>query len=403
MQKRYQSHYFSISEVLSALETAKSSSEDYENMPYWSNIITFKFLDTPKTLRVTKTGTARYITVFCTIGSKTEPLKFTTGKNTEICLGNILLPENSEEFEQLKLINPEAKGRLETLKFKPNFNINKYNIPVKRTEPGEDRIEQSLENCSQLYKLVEHLSFGFEKSMSTYFNNGTAYTAFIKKAKTTNKQITALEIVKSFDEENPMIRTTGQLILIEDQNKAIRKIFSDPKDILILLHNLVIVAAQKISNCMQEIIPTNAKTNGGCLLGNPYIRCRVDCNELTGLSRIDIFDYEKGKQTKSDILMLINEEPINYLNIQEAIPYGSIIRGEFNLSEICISNFGTSFTVKADKLSITKPDKTVSSNSSSFYDDDDTLAINDKESSNNKNYTSEDSKESDDLFDEEDI
>ena len=361
-----QQNYLLASDILNALNEAKSSvsEEDIETTPYWripngAITITFKFSRNGKDIRDSKNSAivASWSSVYVTLGEHINvPLKFTTGKNNEICLGKIGLPENSKAFEELRDINPEARARMSVHKI--SINANKY------------KNKSNLVESSVLYDLVELLSQIFEKEITNYLGNGSTFIDFIKKSKTATKTLTALDVLKAYDLENPNVRLGGQILLTDDSKSSLKKSFPDAKDIATLFDKLFIVPYTKISSCIQSNVPENAKTNGGAALPNPYVRCLIECNQITGLPKTPIWDFEQGKVTKTNVPVLVNNHPINVNNIHEAIPYGTEFRGKFNYSEICFSKVAISLPLKVDELVIMKSNFVQSEAKSSWYDDD---------------------------------
>ena len=354
------------SELLNALVAAKSSLSEDDMDPYWRDILKFSFSDNGKDIRRSKNNAivAFWCTINATIGTYTGPLKFSTGKNNEVCLGKIGLPENSEVFEKLREVNPEAK---------PRMNLNKISVNCNKYKDKNNTEESSI-----VYQLVELISQIFEKEISNYTQNGVSYIEFIKKTKAATKNMTVLEVIKAYDAENPNIRLGGQILLTDDCKSALKKTFPDVKDVATLFDKLFVIPYTKMSSCIQSSVPENAKTNGGAALANPYVRMLIECNSITGLPKPTISDFEKGKETKTNVPVLVNGSSINIMNIHEAIPYGTEFRGKFNMSEICFSKVAISLPLKVDELVIMKSNFVANEAKSSWYDSDDDVVENAK-------------------------
>ena len=353
------------SDLLNALNLAKDAipEEERDNIPFWREILKFNFPNNGKDIRSSKNPSivAFWNTINVKINNYAGPLKFSTGKNNEICLGKIGLPENSEAFDKLREVNPDAKPRMNLNKV--TFNCNKY------------KDKNNTNDTSILYQLVELIFQIFEREISFYIQNGLLYIDYLKKAKTANKNITALDAIKAYDVENSTIRLGGQILLTDDFKLALKKSFPDAKDIATIIDKLFIIPYNKPSSSIQSIVPENAKTNGGSLLANPYVRCLIEFNTMTGLSKTSILDFEKGRVAKVNVPVTVNGNPITVNNIHEAIPYGTEFRGIINMSEICFSKVAISLPVKIDEIMIIKSNLiTTSAVKSSLYDSDDEIA-----------------------------
>ena len=359
--RNQQNIYIPADHVLTELRELQNAvpENEVDSSLWWRPMITMKFSDNGTDVRRIKNPQIQvaYSTILLTIDDHVRiPFRISTGKNNETCLGKIGLPEDSEEFRKLVEVNPKAKARLN--KMKPTFNISEY------------ADKNNTLNSSNLYKLIELVLQIIEKEITNYLENGTTYLDFLKKARASSKTARIADIIKAYDLEYPSIRLGGQILLSDDCKSVLKKSVPDSADIATAFDKLFIISSTKIGKCVQSHIPDTAETNAGAELSNPYVRCLIECNQITGLPKISILDYAKGRETKTNVPILVNGQAINVNNIHEAIPYGTELRGNFSFDEFCFNKMNISILLKAQELVIMPSNNAQIVTKSSWYDSD---------------------------------
>jgi len=265
----------------------------------------------------------------------------------DVCMGGIKPPAGSPEYEEMKARNPDADprpGEKDVVML-----INEYNCNIAPDkETGEVNIPPEARR-SKLFEVLNIVSSAISNDMRIAASNGKEFVRFINKLKTSNKSITAADILDKYDEEYPNIRSNNLLLLSNEDKNEIQKIAN--KDLKVLINEILVLEPKLIPNLC---ISGDYYKNGDPAF-NKYIKLKLMCS-ATGEITCPIIDIKKSDiNNKETMATVVNsdgvEEPLTFNNVHRFVTKGAKIQGNF-YTEISITKAGLSFTLKATKISI---------------------------------------------------
>jgi len=307
---------------------------------------------TKKNMRLSGDNT-KYTDLKINLNGKLVPFYIDTFNSegiTDYCLIGIKPPEGSLELEEIRLTKPDYTARAGSEK-SVMMMLSEYNKILYSEEEREFYIPEDAES-SKLFTLMKLVTDAIGYDIKISLSNGSKFTEFLLSEKEEKTDITAVEVLKKYDEQNPYIRKNNLLILSSLQKEEIQSNYSE-SDAKIILNEILILDKPKPNLCVGA-----DRDKSGKRTVNRILKVKIPCTEIKAgnLVKIEIIDENKsnaaGKVMNATVLNADgNDEPLTLNNIHKFILPKSKIRGEYCL-DITVTSFGYSVTLKAERLNV---------------------------------------------------